>query len=122
MFRHTAAKRRTLELLAEYFCLRVPDLARLLRHREPNQNDLRTARRTAHLLWKEGLLSRLAYIELDRERGSIGYVYGLSDKGVRDYGGGLSKSFDEHSARTLDHEVEISWFHMALDELCHRQV
>ncbi len=117
-FHLTAAKRRTLEFLADYFCLRVCDLAKLLRKCEPNRNDLRTARRTLYLLRKEGLLNRLPYIELDRERGSVCYVYGLSDKGVRDYGGGLSKSFDEHSARTLDHELEISWFHMALAELC----
>ncbi len=48
-------------------------------------------------------------------------MYGLSDRAVRDYGGELSKTFDEHSARTLDHELEISYFHMALDELCQKQ-
>lgn len=119
-FHFTRAKRQTLEVLAEYFCLRVCDLAKLLRKCEPNQNDLRTARRTLYLLWKEGLLNRLPYIELDRERGSVCYVYGLSDKGVRNYGGGLSKSFDEHSSRTLDHELEISWFHLALAKLCEK--
>lgn len=117
MFRLTAAKKRTLELFAEYFCLRVHDLAKLLRNHEPSQSDLRTARRTLCLLWKEGLLSRLPYVELDREHGSIGYVYGLSDRAVRDYGGELSKTFDDHSARTLDHELEMSYFHMAVDQL-----
>lgn len=96
-------------------------MAQLLRNREPNQNDLRTARRTLQLLWKEGWLNRLPYLELDRERGSVCYVYGFSGKGVREYGGDLSKSFDGHSARTLDHELEISRFHMDLRRLCIQQ-
>jgi hypothetical protein len=116
-FRLTTAKRKTLELIAEYFCLRVCDVAKLLRNREPDENDLRTARRTLQLLSNEGLLNRLPYFELDRLRGNISYVYGLSDKGVKHIGDLHTvgpKTFDEHSARTLDHELEISYFHMAL--------
>jgi hypothetical protein len=106
----------------------VCDTAKLLRGREPNENDLRTARRTLQLLWKEGLTHREPYFELDRnrDRGSISYVYGLSDRGVIDYAGReygieiLAKSFDEHSARTLDHELEISYFHIALKQFCEK--
>jgi Fe2+ or Zn2+ uptake regulation protein len=112
-FHLTSSKRQTLELLAEYFCLRVKDLAQLVRNREPNDNDLRTARRTLTLLHQEGLVHRERFIEADREYGNIAHAYGLTDKGVR-----LSdkpcNSFDEHSARTLDHELEISFFHIAL--------
>src|ERR1700751_3732495 len=39
-FRLTHAKRRILELLAEYFCLRTKDVAELLRGHRPNDNDL----------------------------------------------------------------------------------
>lgn len=30
----------------------------------------------------------------------------------------LAKTFDEHSQRTLDHELEISFFHIALKKFC----
>src|SRR5713101_5634486 len=115
-FRLTRTKRRVLELLAEYFCLRVKDVAKLLRDREPTEADLRTARRSLGLLCKEKLANRLPYFELDTEARS--YVYGLSDKGVDhpDVEYPEAKSFDEHSERTLDHELEISYFHMALDK------
>lgn len=44
-------------------------------------------------------------------------------KGVRalefDYLASLSaKTFDEHSQRTLDHELEIAFFHIALKAFC----
>ena len=48
-------------------------------------------------------------------------MYGLSDRGLK-YCAPLTesfpKSFDEHSARTLDHELEISYFHFAIKSLC----
>lgn len=115
MFRLTAAKRKTLELLAEYFCLRVHDVAKLLRNREPNENDLRTARRTLHLLWKEGILHRILYLDLATE--GVCHVYGLTDRGVKEYGG---KTFDDHAERTLDHELAISYFHILVRGLCER--
>jgi hypothetical protein len=122
-FRLTAAKRKSLQILTEYFCLRVCDVAGLIHNHEPDNNDLRTARRTLLLLWKEGLLHREPYIELERERGSVCYVYGLSDKGIEDPYGDFDhlrfiKTFDEHSSRTLDHELEISWFHITVKCLC----
>lgn len=117
-FRLTDAKRRSLELLAEYFCLRTKDIAALIRGRVPTESDLRSARRTLLLLYQAKLLNRLPYFELDRTAGGIGYVYGLSDKGlpVSDTYS-WPKTFDEHSARTLDHELEISFFHMAIKRL-----
>jgi Replication-relaxation len=114
-FRLTLAKRKSLELLAEYFCLRTKDVAALLRGREPSESDLHGTRRTLGLLHQAKLVNRLPYFELDRSAGGIGYVYGLSDKGIPDadcYP--YPKSFDEHSARTLDHELEISFFHIAV--------
>ncbi len=73
-----------------------------------------------NLLWKQGLLNRLPWFELIRDGGNIGYIYGLSDKGVHehDWESPDAKSFDEHSARTLDHELEISLFHIAVKRMC----
>jgi len=115
-FRLTATKREILEILAEYFCLRTNDVAELLRNRTPNENDKRSVRYTLGLLYRAGLVNRLPYLELDRESGGVTYVYGLSDAGVRFVTSvyQLAKTFDEHSQRTLDHELEISWFHMVL--------
>lgn len=78
---------------------------------------MRTARRILASLWKEGLSHRIPYDELDYDHPSRSYVYGLSDKGIYNFHEPVSKlvkTFDEHSARTLDHELEISYFHMAL--------
>src|ERR1700728_2213348 len=115
-FRLTRAKREILEIIAEYFCLPTNYVAQLLRHRTPNENDKRSVRYTLGLLYRAGLLNRLPYLELDRESGGVTYVYGLSDKGVQfcKYLWPTCKTFDEHSQRTLDHELEISSFHMAL--------
>ncbi len=55
------------------------------------------------------------YPYYDPETDAVSYVCGLTDKGVAEYGG---KTFDEHSIRTLDHELDISLFHIALQELC----
>ena len=54
----------------------------------------------------------------------MSYVYGLSDKGVKhyvQYHDGRCKTFDDHSQRTLDHELEISMLHFALNGLCKRK-
>ena len=114
--RITSAKREAIELLAEYFCLRTNDVARLIRSREPNDNDKRSVRHTLGLLYKAGLVNRLPYLDFDRESGGVTYVYGLSDKGVKfvETIWPDAKTFDEHSQRTLDHELEISFFHIAL--------
>src|SRR5216684_5713869 len=93
-FHLTRTKRRTLNLLAEFFCLRTRDVAHLLRNREPNENDLRSSRRTLELLFKQGLVHRIRYIEADRELGGTTHVHGLSDKGTRIAEG---KTFDDHS-------------------------
>jgi hypothetical protein len=36
---------------------------------------------------------------------------------VKEYGG---KTFDDHAARTLDHELDISYFHILLKNLCQK--
>jgi Replication-relaxation len=114
--RLTSAKIRTLDLLAEYFCLRTKDIAELIRARYPNDSDIRTARHTLNLLHLGGLVNRIPYLDLDLEGGGRTYAYGLSDKGVKFVKPlwPLAKTFDEHSQRTLDHELEISFFHIAL--------
>ena len=114
--RLTIAKVRILEMLSEYFVLRTKDIAELNRNRIPNDSDIRTARHTLILLTKAGLVNRIPYLDLDLEGGGRTYAYGLSDRGVAMVESlwPLCKTFDEHSQRTLDHELEISFFHIAL--------
>jgi hypothetical protein len=123
--RLTSAKRRALRILAEYFCIRTNDAATLLKGRQPTQHDKRTIRRTLHLLYKSGHANRLQYFDvITTDRGAMTYVYGLSDKGMKVlepndiWNSDFAKSFDEHSERTLDHELEITAFHMALKRFC----
>jgi hypothetical protein len=83
-----------------------------VRQRTPTKNDLRTFQRTLLLLDRAGLVHRIKYLDLEND--GVGYAGGLTDKAVQEYGG---KTFDEHSHRTLDHELAITSFHIALEEL-----
>jgi len=116
LFYPTKRKREVLEMLARHFVLRSKDLARLLRNPEPTATDIRTINRTLKILDDAGLIHRLRY--LNPENDGVGYACGLTDAGVQFSGWG--KTFDEHSERTLDHELGISFFHLALQELCDR--
>jgi hypothetical protein len=107
----TKAKARALELLADYFCLRIKDVALLMGKNPEDDNDRRNVQTTLSLLHKQRIASRLPYFDLEMDLPTRSFVYGLSDRGAKDYGG---KTFDEHSERTLDHELEISTFHIAL--------
>jgi hypothetical protein len=74
----------------------------------------------------DGFLYRAPYHDAAHDRGGIGYVYGLSAKGVdhalrNGYATLATKTLDEHSLRTLDHELEITAFHVALRGLCAAQ-
>ena len=78
-------------------------------------------RRTLTILRAEKMVYSLPYYNLDIDRGGRTNVNGLTDKGVQFTGDLLpvaAKTFDDHSARTLDHELEISFFHIALKRLC----
>jgi hypothetical protein len=69
-----------------------------------------------------GLVYRLPYLDVYQEKGGLSHVYGLTDKGITiaeiPLDTKFSKPFDEHSQRTLDHELEISFFHIALKRFC----
>jgi len=82
---------------------------------------MRGSRFTLKRLLAEGLINRLRYFEPDRVFGMTSFVYGLSDKALRSGLDLSGKTFDEHSERTLDHELEISYFHIELKKLCAKQ-
>jgi len=126
LLRTNPTKRRLLELCAEFFCLRTNDAAALLRNRPATPSDERSVRRTLAILHRDGFLYRAPLLDLDHERGGATYVHGLSAKGVHHasqngYATPATKTLDEHSWRTLDHELEVTRFHMAMHELCARQ-
>jgi hypothetical protein len=119
-------KRRLLELCAEFFCLRTNDAAALLRNHPATPSDARSVRRTLAILHRDGFLYRAPLLDLAHERGGATYVHGLTAKGVHHalqngYATRATKTLDEHSWRTLDHELEITRFHIALHQLCSRQ-
>jgi DNA-binding transcriptional ArsR family regulator len=117
-FHMTRAKHLVLQLLSQFFVLTTNRLATLQRSRIPTESDQRTSRRTLALLYKAGYVYRIPYLDLDQLCGGATYAYGLSDKGVKEYGG---KTFDEHSRRTLDHELAITDFHVSLKHFCEGQ-
>ena len=121
--RENATKRRALELFAEFFCLRTTDAAALMRNHAITESDARSVRRTLSILHRDGFLYRVPHLDPCHERGGAGYAYGLSAKGVRHalrngYSTQATKTLDEHSVRTLDHELELASFHIALHRLC----
>jgi hypothetical protein len=121
--RSNPTKQRVLELLAEFFCLRTNDAAELLRNHAITESDARSVRRTLSILHRDGFLYRMPHLDVGRERGGVAHVYGLSAKGVahalrNGYSTLATKTLDEHSLRTLDHELEITSFHIALHRLC----
>jgi hypothetical protein len=122
-FHLTRTKRNVLKLLAEYFCLRTNDLALLL-YGKDSDTYRASVRRTTRILAREGYVHRIPYTETERFQGIPTFVCGLSDKAMRMitdatiWDADFAKTFDEHSERTLDHELEISFFHIALKKFC----
>src|ERR1035441_6706202 len=121
--RDNRIKHRLLELFAEFFCLRTNDAAKLLRNRTITESDARSVRRTLSILHRDGFLYRVPHFDSGHYRGGAAYVYGLSAKGVdhalrNGYTTSATKTLDGHSLRTLDHELEITSFHIALHRLC----
>ena len=118
-------KQRLLGLFAQFFCLRTISATQLLRERPITENDSRSVRRTLSILHRDGFLFRLPHLDPMHKAGGAEYVYGLSAKGVthsfrNGYSTLATKTLDEHSVRTLDHELEITAFHIALHRLSAR--
>ena len=64
----------------------------------------------------------MPYYPEDKERGAAPYAYGLSDSGVskafaEGFATDSTKSFRDHSAKTVEHELMISKFHLELARL-----
>jgi Replication-relaxation len=113
----TNAERKAVVLLAEYFCLNAELAARLTGTSE------RTVRRHLQYLEDKGYVQSLPYYPEHQKKGAAPHAFGLSDKGVdyafkEGFNAGGTKTFDEHSSRTIDHELTITRFHVALKNLC----
>ena len=84
--------------------------------------DSRYERKVLRELHDAGLVSAIPYFDLDSPYGGRTFAYGLTDAGVKLCKPvfPFAKTFDEHSQRTLDHELEISFFHIALKEFARK--
>lgn len=107
--------RGILELLAEYFCLNIPMLARLSRTTERN------AQAIVQRLVKDGKAYGKKYETEQYVNGALPLVVGLTDSSVSQafregWATNSTKSFRGHALRTVEHEIKISEFHIALDE------
>jgi hypothetical protein len=86
-------------LLREHQFLTADRLARL------DGTKLRAAQRNLSLLFQEGKIKRLKYFPPDAEF-TYTWVYHL---------------LEDHSRRTLDHELDLTDYHIRLSELCGEQ-
>ena len=99
-----------LEFFAEYYCGRVNDIVSVLGS-DKDDNDRRKFQNTLTLLHRQNLIHRIAYFDMDNALPTRTYVYGLKRSMAKKYEG---KTFDEHSERTVDHELAITQFHISL--------
>jgi hypothetical protein len=118
-YRRGQSKRDALAALNEFYCLRPKDFARLhFNTKNPSESNTRSINATLQLLRQENLVYPIRYYPSKQTIGQATFVYGLTRKAVRELESG--RLFDEHSERTLDHELEISLFHLDLKELCEK--
>jgi len=97
--------------LAEYFALTVKDIVRLRGQDPEDDNSRRCVQQSINRLLTKSKLHRVPYVDERVKTPTRSFVYGLNDSGVDEYGG---KSLDDHSARTIEHELHISHFHILL--------
>jgi len=84
---------------------------------------LRGAQRHYARLETTGLVCSVPYYPEEKEKGSAPRAWGLSDSGVdRAFEEGFAtdstKTFAEHSMKTVEHELMISKFHLETARLC----
>lgn len=108
-------KGEVLQQLVEFFVL-TPHRLTQIWERE-YANPIREAQRYLATLEADGLARRYRFNELKNPFGAAPYAYGLTDRAVSLYGG---KTFDEHSLRTIDHELAITDFHIRLKQFCEK--
>jgi hypothetical protein len=110
----TNSRRRLLGVLAEYHYLRTPDFYRLLEVSDPHEQ--RGIRRALMLLARSGLVLRSRHA-IDNPNDSFlryQHCYRLSRAGQRGIGGGHAAT--EKSPASIEHELLITDFHIALAE------
>jgi hypothetical protein len=113
--RKTEAKKLVKGALGKYYCLRTRDLAYLLKSDNPTADDLRSINYTLKLLREEGYVCRSQIILNGKtDQRSFPFVYGLTDKAVRELGEG--QSFEE--CRTAQHQLALSIFRIDLEDWC----
>src|SRR5438067_1811728 len=113
-------RRKILELLVEYAYLSRRDFYRLIPNTSPSDaSHERKVRRLLHDFG--GCLNHGPVIDYNRSKHFLTYetIFWLSSKGLElDQEAGIdngeSKANDDHSPRTIDHEYEITKFHLAL--------
>ena len=122
MDRLTEPRKHVLRLIAEYSYLSTEDCYRLIDNDSPSEDSHeRKVRRLLHDFAKLGYLHSFALLDLKRSGRFSCYqnIYWFSSKGLelaQDGGleNGEGKANDDHSPRTLNHEYEITRFHLGL--------
>jgi hypothetical protein len=110
----TPQRREVLQLLADYQYLRTPDFYHLMKRSGPHEE--RGVRRLLMLLAQAGLVERSRHAVDDPTDPFLRYqhCYRLTRAGQRVIGGGHAAV--EKSPASIDHELAITDFHIALAE------
>ena len=111
-FRWNNARRTALELLDEYYLLRVRDFSTLLKGKY-NENTRRTMQNVLTALHGRGYVGRLRFIDDMIEVPTVVYAYYLNDSGAKKLEHEKA-AFAPESMTILRHEIEITQFHINL--------
>src|SRR3989442_1999118 len=118
-FRLTGPRTRILVLLAKHAYLTTGHFYELLKAQDDHAQ--RAVRRVLRDFWLLGYINRKPLVDYETESRFPHYenVYWLSRTGFELVGNGRYN--DEKSPRTLDHEIGITNFHLALAKVCWEQ-
>ncbi|HLY39685.1 MAG TPA: replication-relaxation family protein [Terracidiphilus sp.] len=111
-FRWNNSRQKAIELLQEYYLLRVNDFVSLTKARQ-DENARRSIQNILQALLAKRYIGRLRYFDDTAERATIVYAYFLNDSGaalLED----PAAAFTKESQLIPRHEIEITQFHMHL--------
>lgn len=118
-FRWNAQRQRALELLHEYYLLRVNDFVTLIKG-QPDEDARRSIQNVLKALLQKQYVGRLRYFDDMAERSSVVYAYFLNDSGAALLEDSAA-AFSKESKLILRHEIEITQFHIHLKRWAEKQ-
>jgi hypothetical protein len=118
-FRWNESRRKALELLQEYYLLRVNDFVSVIKGHE-DEDARRSTQNVLKALLEKQYVGRLRFFDDTAERSSIVYAYFLNASGAALLEDPLA-AFSKESQLIPRHEIEITQFHIYLKRWTDKQ-